>query len=108
LLPSVRARAKSEKRLVILDLEAVWRHWCHVMDQTTYGGGRTRQTSTPKGQQRPLPGVLLADLELGREPTRITIVGHKDDNEAATLFAAARAFPARCERLEWWDTSEGP
>lgn len=61
-----------------------------------------------KGQQRPLPGVLLADLELGREPTHITIVGHKYDNDAAMLFAAARGFPARYERLEWWDTSEGP
>jgi uncharacterized protein len=30
------ARAKSEKRFVILDLEAVWCHWCHVMEQTTY------------------------------------------------------------------------
>ena len=58
--------------------------------------------------QRPLPGGLLADLELGREPTHITIVGRKDDKDAAMLFAAARAFPARYERLEWWDTSEGP
>ncbi|MGH6837815.1 MAG: DUF255 domain-containing protein [Methylocella sp.] len=61
-----------------------------------------------KGQQRPLPGMLLADLELGREPTHITIVGRKDDHDAAVLFAVARAFPARYERLEWWDTSEGP
>jgi hypothetical protein len=30
------ARAKSEHRLVLLDLEAVWCHWCHVMDETTY------------------------------------------------------------------------
>jgi hypothetical protein len=30
------ARATAEKRFVILDLEAVWCHWCHVMDQTTY------------------------------------------------------------------------
>lgn len=29
-------RAKSEKRLVILDLEAIWCHWCHVMDEKTY------------------------------------------------------------------------
>jgi uncharacterized protein len=29
-------RARSEKRLVILDLEAVWCHWCHVMEETTY------------------------------------------------------------------------
>lgn len=29
-------RAQAEKRFVILDLEAVWCHWCHVMEQTTY------------------------------------------------------------------------
>ena len=32
----VFARAKSEDRFVLLDLEAVWCHWCHVMDATTY------------------------------------------------------------------------
>ncbi len=30
------ARAKAENRFVILDLEAVWCHWCHVMEKTTY------------------------------------------------------------------------
>ena len=30
------ARARSEGRLVLLDLGAVWCHWCHVMDATTY------------------------------------------------------------------------
>jgi len=30
------ARAKREHRYVLLDLEAVWCHWCHVMDDTTY------------------------------------------------------------------------
>ncbi len=30
------ARAKREHKYVILDLEAVWCHWCHVMDATTY------------------------------------------------------------------------
>src|ERR1700687_448255 len=29
-------RARSQKRLVILDLVAVWCHWCHVMEETTY------------------------------------------------------------------------
>ena len=33
---SAFARAKAEKRLVILDLVAVWCHWCHVMEETTY------------------------------------------------------------------------
>ncbi len=30
------ARAKAEHKFVIMDLEAVWCHWCHVMDETTY------------------------------------------------------------------------
>lgn len=29
-------QAKRENKLVILDLEAVWCHWCHVMDEKTY------------------------------------------------------------------------
>src|ERR1700691_5055773 len=30
------ATAKRENKFVIMDLEAVWCHWCHVMDETTY------------------------------------------------------------------------
>jgi uncharacterized protein len=29
-------RAKKENKFVLLDLEAVWCHWCHVMDKQTY------------------------------------------------------------------------
>jgi uncharacterized protein YyaL (SSP411 family) len=32
----VFSQAKREHRFVLLDLEAVWCHWCHVMDVTTY------------------------------------------------------------------------
>lgn len=30
------AQAKQENKLVVMDLEAVWCHWCHVMDAETY------------------------------------------------------------------------
>jgi uncharacterized protein YyaL (SSP411 family) len=33
---AVFERARQEKRFVLLDLEAVWCHWCHVMDRETY------------------------------------------------------------------------
>ena len=33
---SVFVQAKSSHRFVLLDLEAVWCHWCHVMEATTY------------------------------------------------------------------------
>src|SRR5262245_49341147 len=29
-------RAKAENKIVVLDLEAVWCHWCHVMEEKTY------------------------------------------------------------------------
>lgn len=32
----VFTQAKKEHKFVILDLEAIWCHWCHVMDETTY------------------------------------------------------------------------
>ena len=37
---AVFERARRENRLVLLDLEAVWCHWCHVMDRTTYSDPR--------------------------------------------------------------------
>ena len=33
---SVFDQAKREHKFVLLDLEAVWCHWCHVMADTTY------------------------------------------------------------------------
>jgi uncharacterized protein len=32
----VFSEAKHDRRFVLLDLEAVWCHWCHVMDANTY------------------------------------------------------------------------
>jgi uncharacterized protein YyaL (SSP411 family) len=55
-----------------------------------------------------VPGALLADRELGREPAHVTIVGTKDDPAAQALYAAARAYPTRYLRIEWFDRREGP
>ena len=33
-------QARREGKLVLLDIGAVWCHWCHVMDRTTYGDQR--------------------------------------------------------------------
>lgn len=54
-----------------------------------------------------VPGILLADREIAGEPVHITIVGHKDDPAAAALYAAARGYPTRYLRIEWWDRREG-
>ena len=36
----VFAQAKREHKFVLIDLQAVWCHWCHVMDTTTYSDPR--------------------------------------------------------------------
>jgi len=38
-------RATTEKRFVILDLETVWCHWCHVMEKTTYSDPKVIETA---------------------------------------------------------------
>ncbi|HSI01212.1 MAG TPA: hypothetical protein VLA02_11460, partial [Reyranella sp.] len=55
-----------------------------------------------------VPGALLADRELAREPAHVTIVGAKDDPAAQALYAAARQYPTRYLRIEWLDRREGP
>jgi uncharacterized protein YyaL (SSP411 family) len=40
---AIFAQAAREHKYVILDLEAVWCHWCHVMDQTTYRDASVRR-----------------------------------------------------------------
>ena len=42
------SRATAEKRFVILDLEAVWCHWCHVMEKTTYADSQVEDLLASK------------------------------------------------------------
>lgn len=39
----VFAQARTEHKYVLLDLEAVWCHWCHVMDTVTYADPDVRK-----------------------------------------------------------------
>ncbi len=55
-----------------------------------------------------LPGTLLLDRELSREPLHVTVIGPKADGLARRLIAAALAYPASYKRVDWWDRAEGP
>ncbi|MBK6691685.1 MAG: DUF255 domain-containing protein [Myxococcales bacterium] len=54
--PALFARAKAEGRFVVLDGAAEWCHFCHVMDEKTYGDARARGASEAlprvKGRRR--------------------------------------------------------
>ena len=45
---SVFAQARAEHKYVLLDLEAVWCHWCHVMDAITYSDPDVRKEMQEK------------------------------------------------------------
>jgi len=40
---AIFAQAARDHKFVLLDLEAVWCHWCHVMDQQTYSDPAVRR-----------------------------------------------------------------
>lgn len=42
--PEAFARAKADNRLILLELEAVWCHWCHVMDEKTWNDPQVAAT----------------------------------------------------------------
>jgi len=53
-------RAAAEKRFVILDLEAVWCHWCHVMEKTTYADPKVKDLLASK--------IFCRFASTGRQP----------------------------------------
>ncbi len=55
-----------------------------------------------------LPGALVLDRELSREPVHITIVGPKDQPLVSELGHAALAYPALYKRVDRWDRRDGP
>jgi len=57
--PALFAQAAHEHRLVLLDLHAVWCHWCHVMDEKTYGD----RSVIALIDQRYLPVTIDADSD---------------------------------------------
>ena len=40
--PATFARAKSEGRVILVEVSAAWCHWCHVMERETYADPRVR------------------------------------------------------------------
>jgi uncharacterized protein len=41
--PEAFERARRERRFILLNGAADWCHWCHVMDETTYGDAAVRR-----------------------------------------------------------------
>jgi uncharacterized protein len=61
----------------------------------------------PIATRIPVASVLLTEYELTRPPLHLTVVGHKNDPAAQSLFSSTLLYPSFYKRIEWLDTSEG-
>lgn len=52
-------------------------------------------------------GILLADLEISKDPAHLVVVGAKDDTAAGALFIECLKYPCDYKRIEWLDRKEG-
>lgn len=107
----VFARAKKEGKLVLLDLEAVWCHWCHVMDEKTYAEPgvaklmrknviaiKVDQDSRPdlsnKYEKYGWPATIIFNSQ-GKELAKRS--GYIDSDEFKTLIKRLAANPEKPE-----------
>ena len=69
-----------------------------------------RYLATPEVATRRIEegGILLAAMELARDPAHFTVIGPKSDETARKLYDIARREPGWYKRIEWWDIAEGP
>jgi len=83
-------------------------HYTGDVDYETMSKEAMRYVAAkPVVERLPAASPLLADLEIASEPLHLTVVGHKDDAAAQSLFASALRYPADYKRLEWWDVRDG-
>src|ERR1700738_1862267 len=92
-------RAAAEKRFVILDLEAVWCHWCHVMEKTTYADPDVRELLRSKFRPARVDQDANPDLSsrYGDWGWPATIVFGPDGTEIAKIRGYIE--PKRMQRL---------
>ncbi len=101
--PMLFDEAARSKSLVLLDLEAVWCHWCHVMDKTTYQDPRvvallTRHCIAVKVDQDARPDLSLRYEEYGW-PATIIFDANGRELEKISGYISPDEMVALLERL---------
>ena len=97
------AEAKSQDKPILLDIGAVWCHWCHVMDDGIPGDPvHTGTYSTPEVQQRIQDNFIPIKVDNNRRPdinARYNMGGWPTTAfltpEGATLYGETYVTPSR-------------
>lgn len=75
--PALLDRAASEHKYILLRMAAVWCHWCHVMEGTTYRDPAIQATILRDlGFHRRLPGCLHAS-GVHRQALHLSALGRR-------------------------------
>ncbi len=89
--PDAFARAQAEDKPVLLSISAVWCHWCHVMDETTYSDAAVMRTIAERyiavrvdNDRRP---DVNARYNMGGWPTTAVLTPSGDTITGATYIA---------------------
>ena len=102
------ARPERDENLSLARLANLLAHYTGNESYRKTADQAMRFAATPAiANQFAAAGLLLADRELTRTPTHLTIVGSKQSEEAARLFQAALQYASGYKRVEWWDRAEG-
>lgn len=98
-----------DENILLVRTANLLNHYTGDSAYTKMAAQAMRYVGTPEiARTFPAAGVLLADYEFTHSPLHLTVVGHKDDAAAQTLFLAALLMPSGYKRVEWWDDREGP
>jgi uncharacterized protein len=107
---AIKSRPQLDENVGLARLACLLWHFTGNPDYNVVAGKAMRFIATPAATEHRgylVAGILLSDDELGSTPLHITIVGHKDDPTAQTLFRAAIRQPNTFKRIEWLDEREG-
>ena len=106
---TVESRPERDENVAIARLANLLSHYTGNEAYRKIADEAMRFIATPAiARQYAAAGLLLADRELTRPPTHLTIIGPKQNQDAARLFETALQYASGYKRVEWWDRAESP
>ena len=106
---SYKPRPQRDENILMVRTANLLHHYTGDSAYSKMAAQAMRYIGTPEiARTFPAAGALLADHEFTHSPLHLTVVGHKDDPSAQSLFLATVRMPSGYKRIEWWDEREGP
>lgn len=104
------AEARSKRVPILLDISAVWCHWCHVMDETTYRDTKVIEIIESEFVAIKVDNDLRPDVNTrynqGGWPSTVFLTPSGDVLTGATYLSATQMEEALKRVLSYWRTHQ--